>query len=115
LDAQGYRGEFQLPLSAFLRSSSSREILSRFLRNLKAIYTQQERWERLLGIQQRLVILLPDAIEEVRDRGLALAQLDYVRPAIQDMKRYIDESHEASDIDEIREQLIQLEQQSRHH
>jgi regulator of sirC expression with transglutaminase-like and TPR domain len=115
LDAQGYRGEFQLPLSAFLRSSSSREILSRFLRNLKAIYTQQERWERLLGIQQRLVILLPDAIEEVRDRGLALAQLDYVRPAIQDMQRYIDESHEASDIDEIREQLIQLEQQSRHH
>jgi regulator of sirC expression with transglutaminase-like and TPR domain len=115
LDAQGYRGEFQLPLSAFLRSSSSREILSRFLRNLKAIYTQQERWERLLGIQQRLVILLPDALEEVRDRGLALAQLDYIRPAIQDMQRYIDESHEASDIDEIRAQLIQLEQQSRHH
>ena len=115
LDAQGYRGEYQLPLAAFLRSSSSREILSRFLRNLKAIYTQHDRWERLLGIQQRLVILLPEAIEEVRDRGLALAQLDYVRPAIQDMQRYIDESHEASDIDEIRAQLIQLEQQSRHH
>ena len=80
LDAQGYRGEYQLPLSAFLRSSSPREILSRFLRNLKAIYTQHDRWERLLGIQQRLVILLPEALEEVRDRGLALAQLDYIRP-----------------------------------
>ena len=115
LDAQGYRGEYQLPLSAFLRSSSPREILSRFLRNLKAIYTQQDRWERLLGVQQRLVILLPDAIEEVRDRGLALAQLDYIRPAIADMQRYIDESPEASDQDEIREQIMQLEQQSRHH
>ena len=115
LDAQGYRGEYQLPLAAFLRSSSSREILSRFLRNLKAIYTQHDRWERLLGIQQRLVILLPEAIEEVRDRGLALAQLDYIRPAIEDMQRYIDESPEASDQDEIREQIMQLEQQSRHH
>lgn len=115
LDGQGYRGEYQLPLAAFLRSSSSREILSRFLRNLKAIYTQHDRWERLLGIQQRLVILLPEAIEEVRDRGLALAQLDYIRPAIEDMQRYIDESPEASDQDEIREQIMQLEQQSRHH
>ena len=115
LDAQGYRGEYQLPLSAFLRSSSPREILSRFLRNLKAIYTQHDRWERLLGIQQRLVILLPEALEEVRDRGLALAQLDYIRPAIEDMQRYIDESPDASDQDEIREQILQLEQQSRHH
>jgi regulator of sirC expression with transglutaminase-like and TPR domain len=115
LDAQGYRGEYQLPLAAFLRSSSPREILSRFLRNLKAIYTQHDRWERLLGIQQRLVILLPEALEEVRDRGLALAQLDYIRPAIEDMQRYINESPDASDQDEIREQIMQLEQQSRHH
>ncbi|MEO0047763.1 MAG: hypothetical protein RLZZ410_722 [Pseudomonadota bacterium] len=115
LDAQGYRGELQLPLSTFLRSSSPREILSRFLRNLKAIYTQQERWERLLGIQQRLVILLPQAIEEIRDRGLALAQLDYIRPAMEDMQKYIDESPEATDLDEIREQIIELEQQYRHH
>ena len=115
LDAQGYRGEYQLPLSAFLRSSSSREILSRFLRNLKAIYTQQERWERLLGVQQRLVILLPDALEEIRDRGIALAQLDYIRPAIEDMQKYLDGTEEASDLDEIRAQIIELEEQYRHH
>jgi regulator of sirC expression with transglutaminase-like and TPR domain len=115
LDAQGYRGDYQLPLSAFLRSSSSREILSRFLRNLKAIYTQQERWERLLGVQQRLVILLPDALEEIRDRGIALAQLDYIRPAIEDMQKYLDGTEDASDLDEIRAQIIELEEQYRHH
>lgn len=115
LDAQGYRGEYQLPLSAFLRSSSSREILSRFLRNLKAIYTQQERWERLLGIQQRLVILLPEALEEIRDRGIALAQLDYIRPAIEDMQKYLDGTEEANDLDEIRAHIIELEEQYRHH
>ena len=115
LDAQGYRGEYQLPLAAFLRTASAREILSRYLRNLKAIYSQQERWERLLGIQQRLVILLPDAVEEIRDRGLALAQLDYIRPAVDDMRRYIDEVPDASDFEEIQAQLIELEQQIKHH
>ena len=115
LDAQGYKDELQLPLGIFLRTSSSREILSRYLRNLKAIYTQQERWERLLGIQQRLAILLPDAIEEIRDRGLALAQLDYIRPAIEDMQRYIAHASDASDLEEIQAQIEQLEQQHKLH
>jgi regulator of sirC expression with transglutaminase-like and TPR domain len=113
LEAKGYRGETALPLSIFLRASSSREILSRFLRNLKLIYTEHERWERLLGIQERLVILLPDAIEEVRDRGLIFAQLEYVRPALQDMQHYISEAPEASDAEEIRNHIATLESQSR--
>ena len=113
LDAKGYRGETALPLSIFLRASSSREILSRFLRNLKLIYSEHERWERLLGIQERLVILLPDAIEEVRDRGLIFAQLEYVRPALQDMQHYISEAPEASDAEDIRNHIATLESQAR--
>jgi hypothetical protein len=31
------------------------------------------------------------------------------------MQKYIDESPEATDLDEIREQIIELEQQYRHH
>ncbi len=115
LDAQGYRGELALPLSAFLRTSSPREILSRFLRNLKAIYSHEDRWERLLGIQERLVILLPESIEEIRDRGLAFAQLDYVRPAIDDMNRYLAFAPEAEDIDEIRSHIADLERHIKHH
>jgi regulator of sirC expression with transglutaminase-like and TPR domain len=115
LDAKGYRGETALPLSIFLRASSSREILSRFLRNLKLIYTEHERWERLLGIQERLVILLPDSIEEVRDRGLIFAQLEYLRPALKDMQQYISEAPEASDAEEIRNHIATLESQARSH
>jgi regulator of sirC expression with transglutaminase-like and TPR domain len=115
LDAQGFRGELALPLSVFLRSSSSREILSRFLRNLKAVYSHQDRWERLLGIQERLVILLPEAIEEVRDRGLAYAQLDYIRPALLDMTRYLHSSPSAEDASEIREHIADLEKLSKSH
>ncbi|NCV65054.1 MAG: hypothetical protein EBW16_02330 [Burkholderiaceae bacterium] len=91
------------------------EIISRFLRNLKLIYTEHERWERLLGVQQRLVILLPDAMEEIRDRGLIYAQLEYLRPAIDDMQQYLTEVPDASDADEIREHIATLEHQVRQH
>ena len=115
LDAKGYRGELSLPLNVFLRASSSREILSRFLRNLKMIYSEHERWERLLGIQERLVILLPDSVEEIRDRGLIFAQLEYFRPALADMHRYLSEAPGAEDASEIREHIATLESQTKLH
>ena len=115
LDAKGYRGDLSLPLNIFLRASSSREILSRFMRNLKMIYSEDERWERLLGIQERLVILLPDSTEEVRDRGLIFAQLEYLRPALADMHRYLSESPEAEDASDIREHIATLESQTKLH
>ena len=115
LDAKGYRGELSLPLNIFLRVSSSREILSRFMRNLKMIYSEDERWERLLGIQERLVILLPNSAEEVRDRGLIFAQLEYVRPAIVDLHYYLSEMPGAEDAADIREHIATLEGQTKLH
>jgi regulator of sirC expression with transglutaminase-like and TPR domain len=115
LDAKGYRGELSLPLNIFLRASSSREILSRFMRNLKMIYSEDERWERLLGIQERLVILLPESSEEIRDRGLIFAQLEYVRPAIADLHRYLSEMPGAEDAADIREHIATLEGQTKLH
>lgn len=115
LDAKGYRGELSLPLNIFLRASSSREILSRFMRNLKMIYSEDERWERLLGIQERLVILLPESSEEIRDRGLIFAQLEYVRPAIADLHRYLSEMPGAEDAADILEHIATLEGQTKLH
>ncbi|CAM3730503.1 SirB1 family protein [Polynucleobacter brandtiae] len=115
LDAKGYRDELSLPLNIFLRASSPREILSRFLRNLKMIYSEDERWERLLGIQERLVILLPESMEEVRDRGLIFAQLEYIRPAIADLRRYLSEMPGAEDVADIREHILKLEGQTKLH
>jgi regulator of sirC expression with transglutaminase-like and TPR domain len=109
LDAQGYRGELALPLSLFLRSASPRETLSRFLRNLKAVYSHDDRWERLLSIQERLVILLPEEMEEIRDRGLAYAQLEYFRPAIDDLQMYLERCPEADDVAQIQNKCAELE------
>jgi hypothetical protein len=39
------------------------------LRNLKEIYQTQRDWQRLLAVQERLVVLLPESWSEFRDRG----------------------------------------------
>jgi regulator of sirC expression with transglutaminase-like and TPR domain len=99
-------------LRVLLEPATRREIVARMLRNLKAIYLQTERWERLLGIQQRLVILLPYSIEEVRDRGFAYARLDYLRPALEDLEHYLDERPDADDAMVVESQLQELRQRT---
>lgn len=99
-------------LRMMLEPATRREIVARMLRNLKSVYLQTERWERLLGIQQRLVILLPESIEEVRDRGFAYARLDYLRPALEDLEHYLDERPDADDATVVESQLQELRQRT---
>jgi regulator of sirC expression with transglutaminase-like and TPR domain len=99
-------------LRMLLQPATGREIIARMLRNLKAIYVQTERWQRLLAVQQRLVILLPDSIEEVRDRGFAYARLDYLRPALEDLERYLDDRPDADDATAVESQLNELRQRT---
>jgi regulator of sirC expression with transglutaminase-like and TPR domain len=101
-------------LRALLAPALPREIVARMLRNLKAIYLQTERWQRLLAVQQRLVILLPEQIEERRDRGLAFARLDFVRAALDDLQLYLDTCPEAEDAAVIETQLADLRQRVPH-
>jgi regulator of sirC expression with transglutaminase-like and TPR domain len=101
-------------LRALLAPSLPREILARMLHNLKAIYQQTERWQRLLAVQQRMVILLPEQIEERRDRGLAYAKLDFVRAALDDLQLYLDTCPEAEDAAAIETQLADLRQRASH-
>jgi len=72
---QGLTGEFDAPLGLFLQAASGRDVLARLLRNLKEIHRSAEDWPRLLAVQQRLVVLLPEAWDERRDRALVLAEL----------------------------------------
>jgi len=85
------------------------------LHNLKGIYMQTERWQRLLAVQQRLVILLPYDIEERRDRGLASARLNFVRAALEDLQYYLDERPDAEDAAMVESQLAELRQRASHH
>ncbi|HTH76019.1 MAG TPA: SirB1 family protein [Trinickia sp.] len=101
-------------LRMLLQPATPREIVARMLRNLKAVYLQTERWQRLLAVQQRLVVLLPENIEEVRDRGFAYARLDYLRPALEDLERYLDDRPDAEDATTVESQLNELRQRTDH-
>ena len=101
-------------LRVLLQPATRREIVARMLRNLKGTYLQTERWQRLLAVQQRLVIALPNSIEEVRDRGFAYARLDYLRPALEDLQRYIEVRPDAEDATVVETELHELRQRTQH-
>jgi regulator of sirC expression with transglutaminase-like and TPR domain len=96
---------FEVALAQAIREATSREILARMLRNLKGIYHGRNDYDRLLEVQNRLVVLLPDAHEELRDRGLVYAQLECPRAAADDLGAYLALEPDAPEAGEIRRTL----------
>jgi regulator of sirC expression with transglutaminase-like and TPR domain len=72
-----------------LEPATHRQILARVLGNLKQIHLARGDAERALRCAERIVLLLPDAAGELRDRGLLYAQLECHRAALSDLERYL--------------------------
>jgi regulator of sirC expression with transglutaminase-like and TPR domain len=101
-------GDYEIPLGLFLQAAAPREVIARMLRNLKEIHRSAEDWPRLLAVQQRLVRLLPDAAEELRDRGLTWAELGRASDAIDDLEAYLERRPNADDAAALAERLGEL-------
>jgi len=95
--SRGLVGDFEVPLGLFLQAAPSREVIARMLRNLKEIHGTAEDWPRLLAVMDRLVILLPHAHEERRDRALVSAELGHTESAIRDLESYLGHRPDADD------------------
>lgn len=104
---------FEAPLGLYLQSATPREILARMLRNLKEIYKSQEDWPRLLAVQERLVVLLPESWSEYRDRGLVHASLGHQEAALADLECYLVHAENVVDVDAVAEQVSVLRRQLR--
>jgi regulator of sirC expression with transglutaminase-like and TPR domain len=107
--SRGLQGDFDAPLGLFLQPSPARDVLARMLRNLKEIHRSAEDWPRLLAVQQRLVVLLPQAWEERRDRGLAHAELGQLTAAAADLKAYLSGVADAQDRAAMTARLAEIE------
>ncbi|MBL8384768.1 MAG: tetratricopeptide repeat protein [Burkholderiales bacterium] len=94
-----------LPLEDFLEPAAPRQILGRLLRNLKSIYLEAGERERALAVLNRLVILLPDAAEERRDRGRLFLELECPRAAQEDLGFYMSRRPNAQDADAVAAEL----------
>ena len=99
-----------LPLDPFLEPASNRQILARLLRNLKGVYREKDKPERLLEVLNRMVIVAPDAPGERRDRGYIYHRLECWRPALQDLADYLEREPDAADLDEVRAKVMELSQ-----
>ncbi|WP_395827176.1 SirB1 family protein [Collimonas sp.] len=110
--ASGNNAE-RVSLATYLQVAHPHDILVRMLRNLKSIFQQNREWQRLLGVQQRLLILLPDDAEERRDRGLAYAQLDNPQAALDDLENYLAHRPQAADAEQLQQQAGQLREACR--
>ena len=104
----GLIDEFEVPLGLYLQATPPRDIVARMLRNLKEIHRTQEDWARMIAVQDRLVVLLPQAWAEYRDRGLAHAELGHAQQAVADLETYLGNVEEGLDIDAIAARTAEL-------
>ena len=76
--------------SRYLEPVSTREFISRLLRNLKAMYLHSQDRGRAVEMMNGLLALNPLDAPERRDRGLVLYQLRRNQEALEDLQFYLD-------------------------
>ncbi len=98
----------ELPLDQFLEPATNRQILARVLRNLKAIYRETDKPERMLEVLNRMLVLAPDSSADLRDRGIVYQRLEAYRAALKDLSDYVEREPDAPDFDDVRVRVMEL-------
>lgn len=94
---------------ALLTPTSVRQVVARMLMNLRGIYVSRADHARLLVVFDRLIDLLPNATEHLRDRGLLFGRLGAPEAALSDLRRYLELAPDASDVTTVRGWLTHFE------
>jgi regulator of sirC expression with transglutaminase-like and TPR domain len=97
-------------LERYLEPATPRQIIARVLRNLKNIYMQTQKLEPALAVMHRMLLVVPESAEELRDRGLLYQQLECFRPALSDLQNYLRRRPDAPDATEIHGKVVELKQ-----
>lgn len=98
----------ELPLDQFIEAASNRQILARVLRNLKAIYRETDKPERMLEVLNRMLLVAPDSTADLRERGIVYQRLECFRAALKDLSDYVEREPEAPDMDDVRTRLVEV-------
>lgn len=91
-----------------LGAVTKRQILSRYIHNLKTIYVAARQHARALAMVELLLILAPWDLDEVRDRGMLRYRLEDLAGAVSDLETYLEYSNEADDVDVVRRNVKAL-------
>ncbi|HKF54548.1 MAG TPA: transglutaminase-like domain-containing protein, partial [Blastocatellia bacterium] len=93
-------GNFELR-SEHLVAVSKKQILTRVLTNLLAIYSEAKDFARAIRVLDLILMIHPNEPARVRDRGLLLAASGRARESIESLEQYMRLSPGASDAGEI--------------
>jgi regulator of sirC expression with transglutaminase-like and TPR domain len=102
-----YRGAVEFD-ERLLARVTHKQILSRMLHNLKAIYIKTESFEKSLAMVEMMMMVNPDDAEQYRDRGLLLLKRRQFEAAAKDLDRYLKMAPNAADRSEIEEHYKDL-------
>ncbi len=94
-----------------LAPTPKRLILTRMLNNLKGIYLDRHDFPRALGVVERLLLIHPDSLNALRDRGLIYGEMKVLSQAIADLRSYLEVVDAAEDREEIITHLRSLQMQ----
>ena len=106
-EVTGGRLEFD---GRLLASVTKRDIIARLLRNLKGAYLRANQDEGALSAVERLLLIQPDDLDEVRDRGLLLFRLQRFGPALDSLNQYLAARPNAPDRESITNHVGTLRQ-----
>jgi regulator of sirC expression with transglutaminase-like and TPR domain len=95
----------------FLESVTKKQLLTRMLTNLKAIYWKEGDLAKSLSVVERLLILDPASADHTRDRALIYLKLECFNQARADLQTYLNLKPDADDAMEVREEIVRLARQ----
>ncbi|MBD2076545.1 tetratricopeptide repeat protein [Phormidium sp. FACHB-592] len=95
---------------SFLQAVTTRQYLTRMLTNLKVTYIDRGKFDKALAVVDRLLLLVPNAPLELRDRGILYYRLDRPVDAQHDLEAYLSLSPTAAEAPAIRELLATIRQ-----
>ena len=96
-------------VAGMLAAATSKDILVRLLRNLKAIYTHHKEWMKALAAIDRIITILPETAEEYRDRGMIYLSLECYRAALFDLQAYLKMLPAAGDAEAVRQKVVEAQ------
>jgi regulator of sirC expression with transglutaminase-like and TPR domain len=105
LHKAGFSG---MQLVTALGAASNRAILRRLLTNLKVSYLRSGEYKRALAAVERLLVMNPDAPQEIRDLGVVQKGLGNYQEALGSLETYLDLVPEAEDRGAVEKQIESL-------
>jgi regulator of sirC expression with transglutaminase-like and TPR domain len=92
----------------YLWAAGRKDMVVRLLENVKNVYLNARDDARAVAAIERILLVRPDATDEVRDRGMLLARLGRADEAVIDLERYLRAAPGAPDAQRVRLLIDQL-------